>query len=410
MSGVTSTGFQRDRLDVILDKLQTRLKDPSCLGSEAVLDATTPDGQEVGIIAELVDDLLQTAEDAYNVADPNNARGAALYRLGLLCGIRRDPGSYGKVTCTMHVAEGETIPAGFQFKDTTTGIVYATLTDVGPSTGAGTDYTVQAEATTYGAAARTTHTAEKVVDVFGFIDITFASDGTAGLAEESEGKFRQRRNRSVAKPSQSMVDSLYAALADLSGIGDVRVYNNPTAAYADIKPGDSAIPGHSCIVVVRNAVVVEGVDQVARTIWLYQNPGCDFVGTERVELTDSRGGAHRVGYYVSAPYEVDVEVTYKALPGEGFDDTPGSEDEATVQEALSTWASETQLPGDDLKWGRLPAVILGAVVNASGGFTIDLETVRVRPHATGAFAAVDLSVPFNQHAAISIANVTMIAQ
>jgi hypothetical protein len=406
MSGVTDVGFARERLDILAANLTTKLKDPSVLGSEAVLDGTTPDGQIVGVIAEIEDTIYQMGEDVYAAVDPNQAVGQALYRLGPFSGIEVKLGEYGTVTCLVHVKLGEVLPIGTQILDETTGVLYTTTLQVGPSVGDDHDYTVPAVASTYGTVlTKSTNTAKKVVDVYGWIDVAFYADGTAGTLPESPAKFRQRRMRSVAKPGQGMLDSMYAALADLTGIGDVSVFVNPKAVAVDIKAGDLALPAHSCIVVVRNPVVAGGVDQIARTIWLYKNPACDNVGNVHVSVADSQGRPHDIGYYVSEEFPIDMELTYSAIAGQGFD---AATDGNTLKDTLVAWVQENQMPGDDIAWGNLVPVALGAVPATNGRYSIKVEQIRLAAHG-GSLAVQDLVVPFNNHASLSRANITLVA-
>lgn len=413
MSGVTATGFDRPRLDAILEDIIARMKAPSVLGADAVLDGTTPDGQIVGIVAEIKDVLMQMAEDVYNAIDPNAATGQPLFRIGTINGITYKTGSKDSVMCRVHVKQGETLDAGAQVRDAETGVLFETLTDVGPSEGDATNYFVEARATEYGTAkALTTHTAEKVVEQYGWIDVAFATDSPGGTKPESITQFRRRRASSVAKPAQGITDGMYAALADLPGIGDVKIFENKKSSWADIKPGDGAIPPNSCIVLVRHAVVVDGVDKVAQTIWLYEAPGTDYYAADiegtgnavNVSVVDKGGVGHNIGYYVSQPMISDVRIEYKPIPGEGFS---GDEDENALKDALVDWVENNLAPGDDLSYMDLAPVALGAVVGRSGGYAIKLEAIKICAHG-GTPLAADLSTPFWQHVSLARANVTLV--
>lgn len=413
MSGITETGFDRPRLDVILSNLIDRLKMPSVLGSEAVLDGTTADGQTAGIVAEIADTLYQIAEDSYNVVDPNAAIGAALFRLGPLCGIEWNAGQKDRVMCKLHIKQGETVYAGAQIRDTVTGVLFETISDIGPSESDTANNFAEVVALEYGTApALTTHAAEKATDQYGWIDVAFAVDSTGGTVSETNAQFRRRRANSVAKPAQGVVDGLYGALSDLSGIGDVKIFTNPKAHWADIKPGDGAIPPNSCIVIVRHQVIVASVDQVAQTIWLYQMPGCDFYAEEiggtgnaiKTSIADVAGCPHPIAYYVSQPMSIDVRIEYKPLPGEGFD---GEEDETALKDALASYVNEQLLPGDDVAFMDLAPVALNAVKGRSGAYSIKLEAIKICEHG-GTPTAADIATPFWKHPALSRANVTLV--
>jgi hypothetical protein len=323
-----------------------------------------------------------------------------------LSGISVKTGQKAVVTCKVHVLSGETLPAGTQIQDETAGVIYETDVDVGPSVGDAHDYLVTCTALVEGTAqTKQANTAKKVVDVYGWIDVSFYTDSTVGTDADTPQKFRQRRMRSVGKPSQSMLDSMYAALADLDGIGDVSVFVNSKSVAVDIKPGDLALPPHSCRVVVKNPVVVGGVDQIAQTIWLYKNPSCDNVGSHAAQVADSQSQWHDIAYDIADPYLFDLEITYKVIPGQGFVEAT---DGPTLKQAVADWASNIFMPGDDVAWGDFVPIILTAVSGTTQAHAIKVEQVRLAAPG-GALAVQDLSTPYNKYPSLATANITLVA-
>ena len=401
-----TTGFSIPSADDIRASLVARLQ--AVYGVDCDLSVGTPDGDALTAYAEAARELWQAGEDIYNAADPNSAAGQALFRLGAFCGITWKVGTKGTILVTLHVSAGQTIPAGTKLQDTVTKVEYALNTDVGPA-GAnappeGQAFTTTATAVLEGQPLSTAGTPMvPSVPVYGLLSVNdLWSDGMPGCPAETQAKFRVRRARSVAMPAQGMTDGLWAGLAALPGIGRVRTHENRKSEWADIQPGDAALPPHSVAVVVDNDVA--GIGDV---IHRRAGQGLTLVGSSTAVVLDSQGVGQAMRYTVAAPFPIAVTMTYRALAGQGFDGTARSANEALVKAALSAWV-ETIDFGGTVNLFDLPAVILAAVVGPSGGRAIEIETLLVGP-VGGDMTAANVGIPWNRQATLALADVTLTA-
>lgn len=90
--GVVPEGFRRKPMDRIQFELETAAR--TIFGSDVVLDPESPMGQIVGLYTLLTAQLWETAEDAYQSYDPDQAEGArldSLARIRLLLRSAEEP-------------------------------------------------------------------------------------------------------------------------------------------------------------------------------------------------------------------------------------------------------------------------------------------------------------------------------
>lgn len=86
--GVVSTGFSRKPLAVILAEIEARLITE--FGAEVIQTSQSPLGQINGLMADVIAELWEQAEDVYQSYDPEQAEGARLDILGNLRMIGRN--------------------------------------------------------------------------------------------------------------------------------------------------------------------------------------------------------------------------------------------------------------------------------------------------------------------------------
>lgn len=89
--GIASTGFSRKPLAVILAEIEARMVTE--FGSGVIQTSQSPLGQINGLMADLVTELWEQAEDVYQSYDPEQAEGTRLDTLGNLRLITRNGAS-----------------------------------------------------------------------------------------------------------------------------------------------------------------------------------------------------------------------------------------------------------------------------------------------------------------------------
>src|SRR6202007_303564 len=75
--------------------------------------------------------------------------------------------------------------------------------------------------------------------VFGLQSVTNAADAIVGRAVETDGQLRTRRAQSVAYPSQTIAEGIYAGIAQISGVTRAKVYENDQPI-PDVTTGQAA--------------------------------------------------------------------------------------------------------------------------------------------------------------------------
>ena len=144
---ITSTGFERDRLDVIFASYQAAMR--AIFGADINVDPDSLDGQMLGIFAEGISNEDQLAEAVYNSFNPSLSFGAGLSRLVQINGIRRIAGAYSSVIVTFTGVANTVIPSGTLVSQDTVQTKFSTTADA--TIGAGGTVSVACLATEFGA-------------------------------------------------------------------------------------------------------------------------------------------------------------------------------------------------------------------------------------------------------------------
>lgn len=227
MAELTATGLSIKRLIDYVTELDAGYR--AIFGDNIDIDADSPDGQIIGIISEAFSNLEQALEDVYNAFDPAASAGASLSKLVPLNGITRQDATESTATITLTGTAATVIAAGASFSTSDTGEAF--LLDAEATIGGGGTVNAAVTAETAGATAAVAGTIT-VIDtpVVGLVSVTNAADATEGTDEETDSELRIRRENSVAAPGTSAVDSIFAAIAALDGVTDVKVLENATAS------------------------------------------------------------------------------------------------------------------------------------------------------------------------------------
>lgn len=381
MTAVTSTGFQRTRLDERLAELQDAMR--AIFGPDINLDPDTIDGQTIGIFAEAISNLDQLAEDCYQSFNPQSAAGLALSRLVQLNGIRRIAGAYSTATIRAVGTAGTIIPAGSLVSSPTTGITFSTIADATiPSAG---QIDVAAKAVEIGVKLAPAGTLTKIdTPIYGWQTATNPTDATPGREEESDFALRLRRAASTATPSQSVLDGIYGAIANIPDVLQCRVFEN------DLGTTDSrGLPAHSIYCVVEGGANAD----IADAIWKRKPTGTTMVGTVSQSVTDSQGNPHSIKF--SRPGSTNVYVVVNLTTRSGWP-TDGAQ---RIKDALVAWALAEQQIGEELIHSRLFSPI-----NSVPGFAVDSLYIGTSAAPTG---TANIVVPFDGLARLDSSRITV---
>lgn len=248
MPSITSSGITIETINDVIDFLTNGYK--SIYGNDINIDQNTPDGQLIGIHAKLNADIQESLVALYNSFDPDLAVGHALRKIIKLSGLTGNPATRSTVTLTMILSQPMAFPSDYTVKDT---LNQEWVIDTAIDLLAGT-FSIGFHAKEWGAVTASINTITVPVTILeGITSFTNPAIASIGIDEETDIALRQRRGRSVEKPSKSTLGGLIAGLLDLKGVTDVAVYENKTNAYDAVY----ALNEHSIWAIVDGGVTAD---------------------------------------------------------------------------------------------------------------------------------------------------------
>lgn len=336
MTQLTAQGFVRSRLDERYAELKAAVQ--AIFGSSINLDPDTVDGQTIGIYAEALNNLDQLIEDVYHSFNPQSAVGVGLSRLVQLNGIRRIAGTFSTVDVLCVGQEGTVIPAGSLIKSTATNATFQTTAEI-TIDGSG-QATVSCRASTQGMILAPAGTLTKIdTPIYGWQTATNLVDAVAGRDEETDEQLRSRRRLSTSTPAQSILDGVLGALANLSNVRQVKVYENDQDTVQSV----TGLPPHSLYCVVEGGLTQDIID----TIWLKKGAGVTLVGSTTGIASDSMGNPHTMRF--DRPVDTLVYVVINISQRSGWP----SDGVTRIKNALTSWALLNQEIGEEVIQSRL---------------------------------------------------------
>ena len=250
----TPEGIQVQTFQEIFDELAAGYR--AIYGEDINLDPDSPDGQRVAIEAQLVLDSQSFGALEYNQRDPDFALGQSLNSIIKLSGITRRPATRSQVDVVVTTDRPLTLPLDYAVEDDL-GQSWTTLNAISILAG-GTTVTLFAE--NFGTVEADPDTVvNPVTVVIGVESVTNALSAVVGINEETDQELRVRRNRSLETPQSSSTGRMFTALASLTNVTDVAVYENDT----DITDSNG-IPAHSLWVVVEGGAVDDIVESMTK--------------------------------------------------------------------------------------------------------------------------------------------------
>jgi uncharacterized phage protein gp47/JayE len=298
---VDANGITAPPFSDILSNLQLIYQ--GLYGADIYLGNDSADGQWLGVLTAMVDDSNQATIATYNQFSPQTAVGVGLSQVVKVNGLRRlIPSNSGVPVAILGVA-GTTINSGL-LQDTLGNQWLLPSSVTIPDSGT---VTVTAVCQTPGAIGLGSGVALTIITpVPGWQSATTTSTATRGSPVEPDTALRQRQSISTAQPATTPLDAIAAAVANLTGVLEIRVYENDTPTTDTL-----GIPGHSI------AVVANGGDAVAiaTAIANKKAPGTGTFGTTSEVVIDPLGVPNTISFYFASAAGIRFLITIKALAG-----------------------------------------------------------------------------------------------
>jgi len=385
--GITDTGFNRKRLDDILVDKNDAIR--AVFGVDVNLTPQSPDGQLSGILADSDAALWELIEDAYNAFNPDGVTGVQQDNLVELNGINRLPATSTTAALDLVGLANLVIPAGV-IVATATGVQFAIPNQV-QLDGAGIATGVPSNAVIAGNVAALAGTITTIVTaISGWTSVTNPADAIPGTNEETDSDLRVRRQASVAFPSQSILDGIFAAISNVAGVESVTVLENDT----NVVDSNGQDP-HSV-----QAVVKGGADQdIADALFFKKAAGISTVGTTTIAVVDTQGISHDINF--QRPVEIDIFVIVNVTQTTGYPVTG----DADITQAIIDYANGDLIAGRG--FGVNQDVIHSEIytpVNRTPGMTVD--SIFIDTSASPS-ATADIPIAFNEISNFITANITV---
>lgn len=231
-------------------------------------ELTTPQGQLSQSQAYMLSQLYAGYLQVINAVDPATSSGAFQDALGRIYFLTRQPATYATVSATVSGLVGTTLTAGAQARSPD-GTIWVTTADAtfGPSG----SVTVLLRANTPGSGPAVGVNGLSIYQQrAGWESVTNAAPSTPGVNLESRQAFEERRAASVNIGGQGTAAAVRAAVANVTGVSDVFIYNNGSDSAITYGTTDYPIPAHSI------AITVAGGDdnEIANAIHSKLDAGC----------------------------------------------------------------------------------------------------------------------------------------
>lgn len=270
------SGLQTATANELLQNLETAFR--AIYGEDILLDSSTPDGQWLNILVQKGVDIRGLLMQLYNSFNPDNAQGSILDQRCAINNVFRKSGTFTTVDVVITTDRALTLQGlddqynnseatGFTIQDNE-GNRFILANTVNLSTGVNPPVRFRSEQLGQVLVSPNTLTTPVTI-VLGVVSVNNPSSGVLGENEEQDSELRIRRRQSVAISSFGYLNGLQAALLQLNGVTDAKVYENYTS-----ETDENGTPAH-CIWVVMDGGSSE---DIANTIYSRKCPGTNMRG------------------------------------------------------------------------------------------------------------------------------------
>ena len=347
MGQLTSAGYIPERLDEILVKLDQGFR--AIYGDDINTDPDSPDGQMIGLIAQIKADLEELGEAIYRALDPDHAGGAWLEQRVAYAGIMRRGASYSYLRSATLLGEpGKFVQAGALIEDENR-IQWQLLDD----TVIGPDVRADFRSVELGKFGLEQAAELKILTiVLGWTGVTLNAAAEEGEDEERDTVLRARFMKGRSRPAQNSVDAIEARVGELADVRQVVCLEN-----VGDEVDENGVPGHGI------NVIVDGGDPDAIALVILQNKtaGAPMLGEQEVTVVDAKGRQRLIKF--DRPTNIDCAAALTVKRSKNFTDI----DTAGINAALAAEGFET---GEAVERSRLYSPI-----NTIPGFSVSSFTI-----------------------------------
>lgn len=361
---LSSTGLQIKTLAEITQELEDGFKD--IYGSDINLDQNSPDGQMINIFAQAGVDLRELIVSVNNGFNPDHAVGRILDERVVINSIERQGGTYTiqpiDITTDRTVAL-DGLDGAFNDPD---GAGYTIQDDAGNQFILIDSATLTAGTTTKNFRAKEIGLVETTVGtitnpvtiVLGVTSVTNSSAASeVGQAQETDAELRLRRQQSVAIASTGYLNGILAAILNLDGVTDAKVYENVTAS-----TDSDGIPAHGIWCIVEGGANTD----IGNIIYGKKTAGANMKGAVEVDIETDSGSTFTAKF--DRPTAEDLYIRFDIQPT----DASATFDQAAIKASIVS-ALDYNI-GDFAETSEVTTAARQAITdNGGGGVAVNVE-------------------------------------
>lgn len=376
LAWLDETGLHLPDYQAVKTRLENAFR--SIYGDDLYLEPDSQDGQLLAIFAEALTDAYDLVGAVYNSYAPSTAQGVSLSRQVAINGIRRAIATHSTVDLRIIGSHGTLLNRAVATDNQQRrwlipdGIVI-------PQSG---EITVTARAEDVGALAVPAGDITTIATpIRGWHSVTNPSAASTGAPVETDPVLRRRQSVSTARPSRTVVEGIWGAIAEVPGVTRYRVYENDTNA-VDV----NGVPAHSI------SAVVEGGENtaIAHEIALRKTPGCGTHGDQSIPVVDRYGTPVTIKFWRCAHIEITAEIEIQPLPG--YLDVTG----AKIKQQVVAHINDLGI-GKSVLSSRLYNPI-----NDADGMARTFDVLGIALFANGVRTGVNAQIPFHSAAFATI--------
>lgn len=361
----------------------------SIFGNDIYVDDDSMDGQLISIFAKGQYDTMKSIEYAFNNVTPQTAMGVVLSRLLLLSGLSRKKSGYSTAYCKLTgnpftiIHSGVVADvAGNKWDLPTTvnlgenGVVYVTVTAQEKG-----DITALANTIT-----------QIVTPQYGWRTVTNDYPANPSQPVETDAEARYRQRKTVALPSQGLVEGTQSAILNIDGVTDCIVKENDTNINKTIE--NFTLPPNSITCIVKGGSEAD----IADAIFYHKNQGCYTNGDIEITHYDIYNNVNYIRFYRPTDVPIKISLTIRPFAGYSSDIT----DE--IKANLVSYIDSLNISKD------VSVSVLYSIINQSIPdlkepiFAVDsLQIARL----SGSLSTNDIVINLNEEASITATNVTI---
>lgn len=355
---IDATGYNCADYPTFLTWLQGQYR--GVYGQDTYLGPDSQDGQLVAIFAQAIYDTAQVGMAAYNSFSPASAQGVGLSRVVKINGMRREIPTNSTAILTIVGVAGTVITNGIAVDNLNQQWLLPSSVTI-PGGGA---INVTGTSKTEGAINAGANTITGIfTPTLGWQTVNNAAAATPGNAVEQDGALRVRQTVSTAIPAQTVIDATVAALSNLTGVSEVKSYENATTS-----TDGNGLPGHSVCFIIEGGVLSD----IINTIGLYKTPGtttfASGANAQSGTYVDAKGMPVPINF-ISPAITAEIQITITISAAATWD----SSFETTIGAALAA-AVEAFTIGSKIIYTQLFGVAYAANP-IPGSFTISAITI-----------------------------------